>query len=80
MHDYATCYLMDFLKTDSPNGCKCLNLKHKYCVQRGSYQNQQCANGLIKWKGEMVKYNAKRSQAYQCKEEVNVESGLKQWK
>ena len=36
----------------------------EYCV---SYQNQECANGLMKWKGEMVKYNTKWSQAYQCK-------------
>ena len=52
----------------------------EYCVQRGSYQNQECANGLIngreKWENR-IPSGAKHTSA---KEEVKAESGLKQWK
>ena len=52
----------------------------EYCVQRGSYQNQECANGLIngreKWENK-IPSGAKHTSA---KEEVKAESGLKQWK
>ena len=69
MHDYATGYLLDFTEDRFSKWMQMFEsqTQTEYCVQRGSYQNQQCANGLIKWKGEMVKYNAKWSQAYQGK-------------
>ena len=69
MQDYAKGYLLDFTEDRFSKWMQIFEsqTQTEYCVQRGSYQNQECANGLIKWKGEMVKYNTKWSQAYQCK-------------
>jgi len=67
--DYATGYLLDFTEDRFSKLMQMFEsqTQTEYCVQRGSYQNQDCANGLIKWKGEMVKYRTKWSQVYQCK-------------
>jgi len=67
--DYATGYLLDFTEDRFSKWMQMFEsqTQTEYCVQRGSYQNQDCANGLIKWKGEMVKYSTKWSQVYQCK-------------
>ena len=72
MQDYAKGYLLEFTEDRFSKWMQMFEsqTQTEYCVQRGSYQNQECANGLIKWKGEMVPSGAKHTSA---KEEVKEE-------
>ena len=63
MQDYATGYILDFTDDRFSKWMQILESQ----IQRGSYQNRDCANGLIKWKGETIKYQTKWSQVYQYK-------------
>ena len=69
MQDYATGYILDFTDDSFPKWMQMFEsqTQTEYCTQRGSYQNRDCANGLMKWKGEIMKYNTKWSQVYQCR-------------
>lgn len=69
IQDYATGYLIDFSEDKFSKWIQSFECQTQteYCVQRGGYKNQECPNGLINWKGEVIKYTIKWSQAYQCK-------------
>ena len=54
------------MKTNSQSGYKCLNVKRKLnIVSKGALTRIKSV--LINWKGEVIKYTIKWSQAYQCK-------------
>ena len=69
MQDYATGYILEFTDDRFSKWMQMFEsqTQTEYGIQRGSYQNRDCANGLLKWKGKMMKYNTKWSQVYQCK-------------
>ena len=69
MQDQATGYLLDFSEARFSQWMKTFELQTQteYCIQKGSHQNQECNNGLLQFRGKMLKYSTKWSQAYQCK-------------
>ena len=56
LQDYATGYLPNFTEERFSQISDTKRILYTN-LQRGSYQNQDCGNGLLKWKGEMLKCN-----------------------
>jgi len=56
LQDYATGYLLNFTE-ERLSQISDINRILFTNLQTGSYQNQDGGNGLIKWKGKMLKYS-----------------------